>query len=587
MPPFTRIRSIFKNTLNNGLSSLILAIVLIISQLPGLAAAQEIQNDGEQTKATKFVLPLVIRRPMVGPSAPGLTPIFEWTQDAHDGQRTGYTGEEPVLPWQLLWTWNGPDGQGGAGAHFYHAPREARTVTGGQWVFVPAGSSGLFALLKGDGRQAWNVKATSFDTTPAYDASSGHVYAGGSDGGLYKIEANTGQIVQTYQAGQAIHKSVLLVGSHAYIVTTGSQFHKVRLGDMSRAWVYSAGSAITTPPSYSVSRELVVFATHDLHIHAVNHGDGSREWREKPTSRPAEYPYTFDGYWPVVAERQGVVFVRLNLGMNALFSGLLIGEWGGGIYPLTNAEIRNFLISDNGKWKNLFALSLDDGKEKFIPAVGYGGVEALKDGNPVLEVGPVPVLRVLPDGKEVAYSHFRSGQGDAKDGRWDSHLGEMVLDGSTVPGLSAGDLRFIYTGKLQIRITDEQTPLTMAGDTIFHAHWGASESVRITDRSDSRGLSFNDPIKTNLNPTIIRRMQTCSDFNPSTHRTSCGLTLFDDGRYWEGPGFWVYWNVLDPPTPSRRAYSEGILPRYTYVSDGLVIVQGNGGELFVLKHSGK
>jgi hypothetical protein len=44
--------------------------------------------------------------------------------------------------------------------------------------------------------------------------------------------------------------------------------------------------------------------------------------------------------------------------------------------------------------------------------------------------------------------------------------------------------------------------------------------------------------------------------------------------------------VLDPPTPSRDAYSDGIRPRYTYVSAGLVIVQGNGGELFVLKHSG-
>src|SRR6185503_868308 len=47
-----------------------------------------------------------------------------------------------------------------------------------------------------------------------------------------------------------------------------------------------------------------------------------------------------------------------------------------------------------------------------------------------------------------------------------------------------------------------------------------------------------------------------------------------------------YWNVLDPPTPVRSAYSEGVLPRYTYVSDGMMIVEGNGGDLFVLKHSG-
>jgi hypothetical protein len=186
----------------------------------------------------------------------------------------------------------------------------------------------------------------------------------------------------------------------------------------------------------------------------------------------------------------------------------------------------------------------------------------------------------------VAYSHFRSGQGNPGDGRWDSHLGEMVLDKQTISGLVAGDLRFISSSGTYIKITDEQTPLTMAGDTVFHAHWGASESLQITDRSSSRGLTYDKPISTIKNPTVIRRIDACSSFNPATHWTTCGLALFDDGRYWSGPGWWVYWNVLDPPTPSRPAYSEGILARYTYVSDGLVIVQGNGGELFVLRHSG-
>jgi hypothetical protein len=62
------------------------------------------------------------------------------------------------------------------------------------------------------------------------------------------------------------------------------------------------------------------------------------------------------------------------------------------------------------------------------------------------------------------------------------------------------------------------------------------------------------------------------------------LTLYNDGRNWDGPGWWVYWNVLDPPTPDSGAYSDGMRPRYTYVSTGLVIVEGNGGELMVFSH---
>lgn len=518
--------------------------------------------------------------PTQEPPVPG--DAREWSQDAHDAQRSGYSPIEPLLPWTLQWTWNGPDSQGGTGGHFYDAPKEARTVTGGSYVYVPAGGSGLYALAKSNGSQAWRITDASFNAAPAYDGNTGYLYAGGANGLLYKINTGDGTVEKTYQAGSPLNKSVLLAGSSAYVVSQNGQLHKVDTNEMSRVWVYSAGSDASTPPSYSASKGLIVYATQDLYVHAVDSNSGSRKWRVKPTVHNAGFPYTYEGYWPVIADVHGVVFVRLNLGMDGLWSGPGSGQ----MYPTSNAETRAYLQS-NPHLKNLFALNLDNGSESFIPAVGFGGVEALQNDKPVLDVGPVPVVRVLPDGKEVAYSHFRSGQGNPPDGRWDSHMGEMVLDGSTIPGLASGDLRFIRFSNSYVHITDEQTPLSMAGNTIFHAHWGASESTRITDRSNARGLSHSDPIASQSNPAVIRRMVSCSNFNASTHWTTCGLTLFDDGRFWSGPGWWLYWNVLDPPTPSRRAYSEGILPRYTYVSGDLVIVEGNGGDLFVLKHSGE
>jgi hypothetical protein len=276
------------------------------------------------------------------------------------------------------------------------------------------------------------------------------------------------------------------------------------------------------------------------------------------------------------------------LGINAVFSGPYTGEWGGGIYPSSNQETRLLLESDNGELKNLFALSLDNGNELFTPAVGYGGVEHrdADSGITTLQTGPVPAVKTFADGSEVAYISFRSGQGDPPDGRWDSHMGEMVLDDQTVPGLVAGDMRFVQFENSYIHITDEQTPLTLAGETIFHAHWGASESTNILDRSNSRGLSYDNPIRSEPNPIVIRRIDACPNFDPITHWASCGLELFVDTRYWNGPGWWVYWNTMDPPTPNSSAYQEGILPRYTYVSDGLIVVEGNGGDLFVLTHSG-
>lgn len=92
------------------------------------------------------------------------------------------------------------------------------------------------------------------------------------------------------------------------------------------------------------------------------------------------------------------------------------------MYPNTNAETRTSL-QNNPQLKNLFALSLDTEREAFVPAVGYGGVEALVNNQPYLDIGPVPVIRILPDGKEVAYMFFRNGQSAPPDGRWDSTYG--------------------------------------------------------------------------------------------------------------------------------------------------------------------
>jgi outer membrane protein assembly factor BamB len=564
-----------KNKIGMRLIYLFVSLFVLTVPITSISAKED---SNFQDAENYFWLPLIYRSPVIGPAVPAFS---DWTQDAHNAQRTGFTFEEPTSNWTLLWTWNGPDANGGPGGHFYDAPREARTITGGRYVYVPAGSRGLYALDKRTGRQAWNINPTHFNSTPAYDPKTGFLYAGGNDGRLYKINSDNGHVSQTYNAGNPLNKSVLLTADHAYVTANNGQLHKVSTHNMSREWIYSANSEVSTPPAYSASRGLIIYATADLYIHAVRERDGAQHWRVKPTTNSPSIDHTFEGYWPVIAEQRGIVFVRLNLGMSGLWSGPVLP---GNKYPSSNAETRDFL-QKNPRWKNLFALSLDTGQESFIPAVGYGGVEGLRNGKPVLENGPVPVIKLLPNGKEVAYIPFRSGQGNPPDGRWDSHLGEMVLDSSTVPGLSAGDMRFVKFDNSQIKITDEQTPLTMAGDTIFNAHWGASESARITDRSDTRGHTFSNPINSKSNLVVIRRQVSCHHFNPTSHWTSCGLTLFDDGRYWNGPGWWVYWNVLDPPTPSRRAYSEGILSRYTYVSDGLVIVQGNGGELFVLGYN--
>lgn len=499
----------------------------------------------------------------------------EWPQDAHDAQRTGYTAEEPKGPWKFVWSWNGPDEQGGSAGHFYDAPREGRTITGDGKIFVPAGEKGLYALELATGRIAWHQEKVHVVATPAYEPKLQRLFAAGKDGELIVLYARDGHRRSTYEAGAPITKSLLITDNRVF-ACAADKLHCVDDSELRKEWVYEAGSPIATAPAYSAKENVLLFATEDLHIHAVDAKTGKARWRVKPTPNKAGFPNSFAGAWPVVAEKTGVVFFRMRLDHDA---GLWKSPRPKSLYPDTNAETRAYLV-EHPELQNLFALQVKDGQPAFIPAVGYGGVEDLVNGKPFLAVGPSPVIRRAA-GEEVAYLFFRNGQSQPPDGRWDSHLGEMKL--TARDGLVAGDLRFVEFPNSTTKITDEQVPLTMAGETVFRAHWGASESMRIVDRSLERGLTFHDPIRGQAHPPVVRRQTKNAQYDPATHWTTSGLTLFKDGRYWNGPGWWVYWNTLDPPTPERNAYSDGLRPRYTYVSDGYVIVQGNGGELFVLK----
>lgn len=93
------------------------------------------------------------------------------------------------------------------------------------------------------------------------------------------------------------------------------------------------------------------------------------------------------------------------------------------------------------------------------------------------------VLKAWPDGSEVVSIHLRNGQSNAPDYRWDGHMGEMVLDDTTVAGMATRDLCFVrmsryngYGGSANVYLTDEQEPLTLAGSTIFQAHWGRARA---------------------------------------------------------------------------------------------------------------
>lgn len=542
----------------------------------------------------------------------------DWAQDGMDAQRTGYTAEEPKAPFRFAWTWNGPDANGGQGGHWYQAPPEARVIVAQGKVFAPAGEQGLYGIQLTNGAKAWqlNPANAAFMASAAYDKTTRTVLAGATDGNLYQINPDNGAILKTYQSGAPIRKAVLIAGDSAYVVNQNGELHRVRINGLSRAWVYSGNSAATTPPAFSASADVIVFGSADLNVHAVNNTDGGSRWKVKPTPNTPDEDNTYEYGWPVISDKYRVVFIRMRLNLYALTDSVE-----GGTFPNSMSEIREKLSAKPDS-QTMFALDLGTGAVRFVPAVGYNAVEFREpSGNLDFHIGTMPVVKTFANGDQTAYMVFRSGQNGSPDYRWDGSLGEMTLQDTNQFGFSmkAGDLRFVRmgrykgdgincndcTGQSMVHVVDEGTPISVAGNMLIHSHWSAAVFARIRDnaanpRWSGYGNSFVNPIPTQDYSIVVRAQRACAD-KGSDHSTTCGLQYFTDSLTGEGrwygnptvPGklWWVYWNVADPPgghmnsgNQPSSTYSTGFQARYTIVSNGYVIVQGNGGDLFVMRY---
>lgn len=502
-----------------------LGMVLMVLGLSWPVAAQSAQAPGGSGYA--IYVPLVARNYPVPP---------EWTQHAANAQRTSSMLAEVPTPWRWKWAWNGPNASGGVSAGKFGLPRNSQPVTGGGRVYIAAGAQGVYALSAATGAVAWNVNPGGVITsTPAYDPYTEALFVVSANGTLYKLNAATGQTLGQFASGSAspLPLPPLLLNDRV-IFSMGNQVYALRTSNLTQLWAYNAGSPVDTPPAYSASRNRVMVASRDLFVHAIRNTDGTQAWRVKPTPRTGGNPGSFNttlaevSYgWPVVAEQNGLVLIKLRLDWKTMWRPDPPQTW-----PQTNADMRTYLQANPGD-QALLVLDVDDGSVPFIANVGHGG---FGDGD-YMPMGPQPVIRQA-NGQEWAYVMMR-GTPCARttcDGRWDSHLGELMLNGSTVAGFGAGEVRFMrYT----FVPTDEQPQLSLAGNQIFAAHWEAGIAHTITDRSASRGATSTNPILTGNLPHLATSQDTdrCNSGFLASHY--CGFAL-KNTREWPG-GFYIYW----------------------------------------------
>lgn len=541
------------------LISLMVFMAFFTSTVPGSQAASLFQIS--QPTPQFAYLPLIAKN----------SGASEWSQHAHDALHSGYTAQVVDPPWRLRWIWNGTNAQGGVAKVTTEGslPRNVQPVTGGGRVYIAAGVDGVFALSESTGQQIWKRgNIGNVRSTVAYDADTQAVFVVSDNGVLYKLRASDGVVLEQFSSGKTSNLPLPpAVIADRVLFSMGNAVYAVNKQTMQVLWTYNAGSGVTVavPPAISAARGVAVVATEpDLYVHAINLQDGSRRWRVRPvhSSRNFTDPTEFRYGWPVIAENAGLVLIKVRLDWMVIWR-----DW-----PQTNDAMRQFLTQNPGD-QALFVLDLNNGNVPYIANVGHGGY----GDHDYLPMGPQPVVKRLTNGKEVVYIIIRARH--AYDVRWDSHFGEMMLDSSTVSGLSGGDVRFIAfdypPGDIHpYLLTDEQPNVSMAGDYLFGGHWEAGFAMRILDRSDARG-SFTSKITTQRLDTVVTSQDNPACPLSASHYCSGNL---ENTRVYDF-GFYIYYNQGNVYDRYWSEYAAWVVSNdnvYFRSADGAIIALTHG-----------
>ncbi len=454
-----------------------------------------------------------------------------WWQHAHDALRTGYAPAAPPHPWRWAWQWNGSDSQGRVVTNKILLPRNVQPIVAEGRVFIAAGTNGLVALDVNTGAEVWRIQpGGALNSTPAYDPLSGRLFVVSANGSLYRIHPQSGAVEQSFAIGPAsplslppaIHRGILWATMGNRMISYDTWSGNVR-------WTYTAPTAFDTPPAYSPRHELVIACDADLYVVAVSDRDGALRWRRRASAhQPEPGVTTYAMGWPVIAEDHGLVLLRLRIPWDYLWLN---------VFEVPVNDVIRQRLDQNPLARCHFALRLADGERAFDINNGLGG---FGDGG-YMPLGGMPIVRRMPDGREIALNIIRGD--DRYDARWDSHFGEIMLDDQTIPGLRAGDVRWIRHGNGpnddDFLLTDEQPFISAAGDYLFGSHWLVTYAIRPLDRGPQYGSFTNKINSTNLSWMIVSqgRCGPCP-FSP-THYCAAGLREDPTCARQYAPGFYV------------------------------------------------
>lgn len=191
----------------------------------------------------------------------------DWPMLMHDLAHTGYasstlTSNQLNLKWKV-----------GLGERLEIT---MQPIVVGDMVYVGVMNGKLYAINADTGQIAWSYQAGgAISHTPA--VIGGTVYFGCEDAKIYALDAQTGVLRWTYTTGGPVLSSPIVVDDTILIGSFDGYLYALNT-DGTRKWRYQTGGRVWTSPAVDEANRRVYFGSEDMHAYCLHLDSGGYIW---------------------------------------------------------------------------------------------------------------------------------------------------------------------------------------------------------------------------------------------------------------------------------------------------------------------
>ncbi len=160
-------------------------------------------------------------------------------------------------------------------------------------IFIGSADHGLYALRARDGSTIWRFQTLSVvQSQPYYDKDLDHVYFGSHDGALYCVRAADGELVWRFMTGAEVARPPVVSGEMLYVANGADQLFAIDRRTGKQRWFAhrtpALGMEVAGYAGPALDHGKIYIAFSDGHVSAYDAKDGTERWNPVDLSAEAE-----------------------------------------------------------------------------------------------------------------------------------------------------------------------------------------------------------------------------------------------------------------------------------------------------------